>query len=72
MQTLSDLRGFFRVRTGRLSLYRDFVARPYEGADTEAASGLIDWSGRAGGLNGMPSVEGVLYTMLIPISDRRT
>jgi len=29
MSTLSQLGAFFRVRTGRLSLYRDFIARPY-------------------------------------------
>jgi hypothetical protein len=66
MRTLSRLGAFFRVRTGRLSLYRDFLERPYHGSVAEDCS-LSDWTSRTPSLNALAAVEGVLYTMLIPI-----
>jgi hypothetical protein len=69
MRTLSRLGAFFRVRTGRLSLYRDFVERPYTGAAGEDSS-LADWTSRSASLHALAVVEGALYTMLIPIRGR--
>lgn len=70
MQTLSRLGAFFRVRTGRLSLYRDFVAKPYTEAAPSDERLLADWSGHWDSLTPQVPVEGVLYTMLIPITNR--
>jgi hypothetical protein len=70
MQTLSELGAFFRVRTGRLSLYRDFVDRPYTEAAPSGSQLLADWSGQWASLLPHAPVEGVLYTMLIPITSR--
>jgi hypothetical protein len=69
MRTLSRLNAFFRVRTGRLSLYRDFVAWPYAGSTGEDCS-LTDWTTRSAVLTPLAAAEGVLYTMLIPIQGR--
>jgi hypothetical protein len=66
MRTLSHLNAFFRVRTGRLSLYRDFVAWPYAGSVGKDCS-LTDWTIRSGSLTPLALAGGVLYTMLIPI-----
>jgi hypothetical protein len=69
MLTLSRLNAFFRVRTGRLSLYRDLVARPYAGSSGEDCS-LTDWTSMSDSLTALGATEGVLYTMLIPIKGR--
>jgi hypothetical protein len=66
MRTLSRLGAFFRVRTGRLSLYRDFVASPYVGTVDEDCS-LNDWTTGTDDMTALAATEGVLYTMLIPI-----
>lgn len=70
MQTLSALGAFFRVRTGRLSLYRDFVTWPYTEASPSGPRLLADWSAGLDSLTAFAPAEGVLYTMLIPISSR--
>ncbi len=69
MRTLSHLNAFFRVRSGRLSLYRDFAARPYAGSAGEDCS-LTDWTTRSAAPTPLAFAEGVLYTMLIPIRGR--
>jgi hypothetical protein len=71
METLSKLQGFFRVRTGRLSLYRDFVARPYGDSAPATSHILTDWSSQSESPTAMASVQGTLYTMLLPIRNRR-
>jgi hypothetical protein len=72
MQTLSGLRAFFRVRTGRLSLYRNFVERPYPEPAPAGARLFADWSAHWGALTACALAEGTLYTMLIPITPRRS
>ncbi len=57
MRTLSRLGAFFRVRTGRLSLYRDFVARPYAGSSGEDCS-LTDWTTRSDSLTALAAPRG--------------
>ena len=67
MQILSRLGAFFRVRSGRLSLFRDFVALPHTGPASEGACSLLDWTSRSDLLTPLARAEGVLYTMLIPV-----
>lgn len=69
MRVLSDLNAFMRVRTGRLALYRDFIARPYAGRSSEDCS-FNDWTTQSNSLTALGRAEGVLYTMLIPIRGR--
>lgn len=71
MQALSGLGAFFRVRTGRLSLYRNFVARPYTETAPAGSLLLADWSAHWDSLTAFAPAEGTLYTMLIPIDNRR-
>jgi hypothetical protein len=70
MQTLSRLGAFFRVRTGHLSLYRDFLALPQAESGSRADCFLGDWKSGGGSLNALAGVAGVLCTMLIPIRGR--
>jgi hypothetical protein len=72
METLSRLGAFFRVRTGRLSLYRDFVARPYVGSASVGECFLADWTSGTDTPTALAPAEGTLYTMLIPIGGRPT
>jgi hypothetical protein len=67
MTTLSQLRGFLRVRTGRLSFFRDFVTYPYGDNEKPSAEDFFDWTTNSPSLAGLSAVEGVLYTILIPI-----
>jgi hypothetical protein len=67
MTTLSQLRGFLRVRTGRLSFFRDFVARPYTRNEMLTERVFLDWTTNSPSFECLSPVEGVLYTILIPI-----
>jgi hypothetical protein len=67
LQLLSALKGFVRLRTGRLALYRDCIARPYESDGTAEPYPLHDWSRTSQVVCEMADVAGTLYTILIPI-----
>lgn len=67
MSTLSSLNAFMRIRTGKLSLYRDFVDQPYRANESMENSPLFDWNTGTHQLTPLARAEGVLYTMLIPI-----
>jgi hypothetical protein len=76
MRTLTALGGFLRVRTGRLSLYRDFEEAPYlerqSRPDREEVE-LHDWQSQTTSQRTMGSaVAGTLYTMLFPLQRRRS
>jgi len=67
MDRLTKLNGFMRVRSGRLSLYRDFVASPYTSQDT---CEFFDWSTRnlaSESISEMSKVAGVAISLLIPL-----
>lgn len=64
--TLSALKGFMRIRTGRLSLYRDFVANPVSANGTENVQ-LLDWTTQTTSPTKMAPVAGVLFTMFFPV-----
>ncbi len=68
LTTLAKLRAFLRIRTGRLSLYRDFLTSPANESGESTDSELFDWRTQTKELTEFPRAEGVLYTMLIPIS----
>lgn len=69
MKTLTQLQGFLRIRTGRLALYRDFLVHPYDpeklGSSQEPF--MLDWESDKREPSRRERVEGVLFTMLIPI-----
>ncbi len=67
MDRLTKLKGFLRVRSGRLSIYRDFLAQPYMANDP---CEFFDW------VTGLPAqtkitemlpVSGASVTFLIPL-----
>lgn len=67
MERLTKLKGFMRVRSGRLSLYRDFIESPYE---INSSCDFFDWTTRLSAQTNsttMPSVAGVAITLLIPL-----
>ncbi len=67
MDRLTKLGGFMRIRSGRLSLYRNFVAHPYEQGGT---CDFFDWKSQSSAninVTDMPYAAGVAVTMLIPV-----
>ncbi len=67
MDRLTKLDGFMRIRSGRLGLYRDFMASPYISDD---ACVFSDWaSGQSAEktLTSMSPVAGVAISLLIPL-----
>lgn len=74
MLALSKERGFVRLRTGRLNLFRNFAKDPFNGT-TVPSNGmpptfLYDWYTNTFELSPQPQVVGTLLTMLIPLSFR--
>jgi hypothetical protein len=67
MELLTALRGFLRVRSGRLSLYRDFVANPYQESDSCDLFDGATAAAASAGVTKFASVEGVAITFLIPL-----
>lgn len=67
MDRLTKLNGFMRVRSGRLSVYRDFVAAPY---DEDEECMFYDWVSRFSAekaLTQMAETSGVAISLLIPL-----
>jgi hypothetical protein len=68
MDRLTRLKGFVRIRSGRLALYRDFIANRYESYQDPCE--FSDWKTRKEanqGLIEMPKAVGVAITFLIPL-----
>ncbi len=65
MTTLSKLKAFLRLRTGRLSLFYDFLSSPW--SEDNGSTTMNDWQTRSATLTESPRVEGALYTILVPI-----
>jgi hypothetical protein len=65
------LRGYLRVRSGRLALERDFVRDPYQPDVDETEPWLGDWGSGSRSPTLAPSVAGTLFTTLIPIRLRQ-
>lgn len=71
MDRMTSLKGFMRVRSGRLSLYRDFVENPYKDGDQCLFN---DWETMQPGVRGArphPVAEGVAITLLIPLEAKQ-
>ncbi|WP_205341680.1 hypothetical protein [Denitrificimonas caeni] len=67
MDRLTKLNGFMRVRSGRLSLYRDFVASPQA---QDNACEFFDWSTQSianESISEMSKAAGVAISLLIPL-----
>jgi len=67
MDRLTRLKGFIRIRSGRLSLYRDFISQPFKSDDL---CDFSDWmSGRPANehLTELSPMAGVSVTFLIPL-----
>lgn len=60
-KALTRLRGFLHVRSGRLSLFRDFCLLPFQ--DRVA---FFDFETLGSNLQEKPQVDGALFTILIP------
>lgn len=69
LEDLSALSAFLWLRTGRLSLYRDFAATPYRPAIDDDEPFLLDWKGGIGGVTEAPKAAGSFFTALLPIGD---
>jgi hypothetical protein len=71
MDRLTRLKGFIRIRSGRLALYRDFISNPYESLDE---CEFTDWNTpetAITSLTEMPLVNGVSITLLIPLEPKK-
>jgi len=70
MERLTSLKGFMRIRSGRLSMYRDFVASPYSELESPE---FYDWKSMKHSnleLTENSPVEGVAITFLIPLEEK--
>lgn len=71
MDRLTKLKGFIRIRSGRLALFRDFISSPYKSQDECEFS---DWSTMKAAnqsLTEMPKADGVAITLLIPLESKK-
>jgi hypothetical protein len=69
LQDLTDLNAFLWLRSGRLSLYRDFVAMPYRQEDESRDEPfLLDWRAGLGGITPLAPATGSFFTALLPIA----
>ncbi len=68
LRIINSRGGFISVRTGRLSLYRDFIDRPIQGDDPTLNNGffLLDESEGENGFYERQKMAGVAYTVLVP------
>lgn len=65
MERLTKLKAFMRVRSGRLSLFRDFINNPFKNDDP---CDFEDWETQErGARTEMAPVSGVAVTFLIPL-----
>jgi hypothetical protein len=69
MAALSDLRAFLWVRSGRLSLYRDFIAHPYDPEQKGREPFLLDWTSGGEEPTELTPAQGSFITALIPITN---
>jgi hypothetical protein len=71
MKILQDLRAYIRIRTGRLAMYRDFLANPLEQKESTAGPILFDWKTCKTDFSKMAPVAGTLFTIVIPVWQER-
>ena len=71
MDRLTKLKGFIRIRSGRLALFRDFISSPYKNEDE---CGFSDWNTMKTAnqnLTEMSKADGVAITLLIPLESKK-
>ena len=69
MDRLTKMRGFLKIRSGRLSLYRDFIETPYKSGEQETYD-FCDWDNQeiaTKKLAKLPKLAGTSITLLIPL-----
>lgn len=66
MRASAALGALLRVRTGHLSLFRDFKRHPFDEETVDIAS-LADWETGSGRFVSRAPVIGTLYSVLVPI-----
>lgn len=72
MQNLTKLNGFIKIRSNRLSIYRDFVNQPFNSSSTDTFD-FSDWDSKQSCLKTLSkqaNARGVAVTILIPLYDR--
>jgi hypothetical protein len=67
MRTLDELHAFTRLRTGRLALFRNFVASPLQADEQSNGPTLFDWHSASTVPTKLPQSTGTLFTMVIPL-----
>jgi hypothetical protein len=71
MDRLTRLKGFIRIRSGRLALFRDFISNPYKNQDECEFSDWISMKVANLSLTEMPRADGVAITLLIPLESKK-
>jgi hypothetical protein len=71
MDRLTKLNGFMKVRSGRLSLYRNFIAQPYAPGDSCDFSDWVTGLPANESLTQLGWVSGVAITFLIPLEPKQ-
>lgn len=67
MELLHKKKGYLRIRSGRMSLYRDFLRVPfYSAPDSPSNYALIDMDNDSTKPTVRPKAEGTLITIIIP------
>lgn len=64
---LNDRHGFISIRTGRLSIYRDYKRSPIKGGVDSDFLFFDEATGRSNAFTEMYAVEGVAYSILVPL-----
>lgn len=67
MDRLTNLKGFMKIRSGRMSVYRDFKNKPYQMGDRCAFFDFKTQKDCSETLTEHPKAEGVSITILIPL-----
>ncbi|GAC1381349.1 MAG: hypothetical protein NVSMB48_09140 [Marmoricola sp.] len=65
-ELMTELRGYMKVRSGRLAMVRDYVQNPYTHSD-EQEPWLTDWRSGSGTPTGLAPVVGTFISFVIPI-----
>lgn len=71
MERLTRLKGFIRIRSGRLALFRDFISIPYKSQDECEFSDWTTMNAANQSLTEMPKTDGVAITLLIPLESKK-
>lgn len=67
MELLDKKKGYLRIRSGRMSLYRDFLKIPFYGSPTSPPKyALFDIDSDSSIPSSRPKAEGTLITIIIP------